>query len=567
MSDNALWIILQRLRTPLLVIIITYAISILGMVLIPGQDSNGEPYQLSFFDAFYFISYTASTIGFGETPYEFTYEQRLWVLVCIYLTVVGWFYGLGALVSVISNKTLKFELMRGRFRKQVRHIKNDFVIMLGYTYVNIEITKRLLDSRLDVVLIDDSEENISHFMLEDFSMHVPVMVGNALIPDTLIDAGIKQPNCKAVVSLFHHEEKNLRVSVLTKFLNANVKVVALSTIYETTTSMLDTDIAKIQNPFDVFAKRLDIALSSPHVLVLENWIYDNSDLTDKALFLPKGKYIVCGYGRFGQAIQSKLEKHGIDYVYIDEQKIGKREMIEQDQFLRANADDKVVLSEAGIQDAVAIIVGTQNDIDNISIIITAKKLNPDIYVIARENRMEEVSIFQAASVDWLFMVERILINKTAMFLANPLQHRFLKLLIYKDEIWAHSLVNLMKSQIGSKPILLTLKIDEKEAYALYRELQQGTSIKINVLLRSLENRKKSNGAVPLLIYREDEEVLLPVETDLKIGDQILFACNKESCEEIGLIASNIYELHYAQYGEEKQTWIFQKLSKWISQPQ
>lgn len=559
MSDNALWLILQRLRRPLLVIIVTYAISILGLVLIPGADNDGNPYQLTFFDAFYFISYTASTIGFGETPYTFTYEQRLWVLVCIYLTVIGWFYGIGALVSVISDKTLKFELMRSRFRKQIRRIKSDFVIVLGYTYVNVEIIKKLLDAGLEVVMIDENEQNISHFMLEDFGMHVPVMVGNALISDTLIDAGIKQSNCKAIVSLFQQEEKNLRVSVLTKFLNSNVKVVAMSTIHETTTSILDTDIAKIQNPFDIFAKRLDIALTSPHVLVLENWIYENVDLSEKALFLPQGKYIVCGYGRFGQAIQSKLEKHGIDYVYIDENKIGKREMIERDQFLRANADDKEILCEAGIKEAVCIIAGTQNDIDNISIMITAKKLNPDIYLIARENTMEEVSIFRAASIDWLFMVERILINKTAMFLAHPLQHRFLKLLIYKDEIWARSLVNLMKSQIGFKPILLTLKIDEKNAYALYHELLTGANIKINVLLRSLVNRKMTNGAVPLLIHREEEEILLPIETDLQIGDHILFACNEESREEIQLIASNIYELHYAQYGEHKETWIFKKL--------
>lgn len=559
MSDNALWLILQRLRRPLLVIIVTYAISILGMVLIPGMDNEGNPYQLTFLDAFYFISYTASTIGFGEIPYAFTYEQRMWVLVSIYLTVIGWFYGIGALVSVISDKTLKFELMRSRFRKQIRRIKADFVIVLGYTYVNVEIIKKLLDAGLEVVMIDENEQNISHFMLEDFGMHVPVMVGNALISDTLIDAGIKQSNCKAIVSLFQQEEKNLRVSVLTKFLNSNVKVVAMSTIHETTTSILDTDIAKIQNPFDIFAKRLDIALTSPHVLVLENWIYENADLSEKALFLPQGKYIVCGYGRFGQAIQSKLEKHGIDYVYIDEYKIGKREMIERDQFLRANADDKEILYEAGIKEAVCIIAGTQNDIDNISIMITAKKLNPDIYLIARENTMEEVSIFQAASIDWLFMVERILINKTAMFLAHPLQHRFLKLLIYKDEIWARSLVSLMKSQIGFKPILLTLKIDEKNAYALYHELMEGTNIKINVLLRSLVNRKMTNGAVPLLIHREEEEILLPIETDLQIGDHILFACNEESREEIQLIASNIYELHYAQYGEHKETWIFKKL--------
>ncbi len=106
MNNNAFWIVLHKLRAPLLVIIITYSIAILGMVLIPGMDDNGKVYHLSFFDAFYFVSYMASTIAFGEAPYTFTYSQRLWVSLCIYITVVGWFYGIGALVSAVTDKTL-----------------------------------------------------------------------------------------------------------------------------------------------------------------------------------------------------------------------------------------------------------------------------------------------------------------------------------------------------------------------------------------------------------------------------------------------------------------------------
>ncbi len=158
MNDNAFWIILHKLRTPLLVIIITYSIAILGMVLIPGMDDDGKVYHLSFFDAFYFVSYMASTIGFGEAPYTFTYAQRLWVSLCIYITVVGWFYGIGALVSAVTDKTLKFEMMRNSFRKKVNAISHDFVIVLGYTYVNAEIIRRLHDANIEAVLIDENED-------------------------------------------------------------------------------------------------------------------------------------------------------------------------------------------------------------------------------------------------------------------------------------------------------------------------------------------------------------------------------------------------------------------------
>jgi len=560
MVNNALWIILQKLRTPLLVIIITYSIAILGMVLIPGEKPNGEVYHLTFFDAFYFVSYMASTIGFGESPYDFTYPQKLWVAVCIYITVIGWFYGIGALVSAVTDNMLRFELMRNRFRRKVAALKEEFVIILGYTYVNAEIIKRLHNANIEVVLIDKDEEKLNHFLLEDYSRDIPTMIGNGLQSETLVDAGILKENCKAVVSLFEDEEKNLRTSILTRFLNPKVKVVAKSTHEEISKSILDTDIAEVLDPFKIFAKRLDIAFNAPHVLVLENWIYGNCDLSNQALFLPDGRYIVCGYGRFGKALQPKFEKNHIDYVFIDEKRMAPQKMIENESFIRANPDDKDVLIQAGIQEAACLIVGTQNDIDNISIMITAKKLNPDIYLIARENTMDEVSIFQAANIDWIFIIERIMVNKTSLMLSKPLKHHFLNLLLKENEIVANSLVKLLKSKIGPDPTLMYLSITEEESYAIYHDILQGAEIKIEILQRSLANWQKRNNVIPLLIQRQDEDFMLPQDIALHIGDKILLACDQEGRDEVELIASNIYELYYAKSGQEKQVGL---LGKWF----
>jgi len=558
MRDNAFWIILQRLRTPLIIIIVTYAIAILGMVLIPGWDGEKE-YHLSFFDAFYFISYTASTIGFGETPYAFTYSQRLWVVVCIYLTVIGWFYTIGALVSIISDKALKHELLKGRFRRQVQSLKSDFIIILGYNYVHAEVIKRLTTAGMEVVLVDRDADRLNLFQLEESSIGVPVMVGNALLTATLEDAGVRSPYCKAVVAHFYKEDKNLRITILTRFLNSNVKVITKATLRDTMTSLLDTDIAKVENPFEIFAKRFDIALTAPHILTLENWIYKNADLADEASFLPQGRYIICGYGRLGKVIKEKLDKHGMDYVIIDEKGIGTKEMMKNETFLRANADDKDVLLKAGIESAAVLVAGTQNDIDNISILITAKKLNSELYVIARENTMKEISIFEATNANWLFMIEKILINKTSIQLSQPLKHSFLKKILYQDEEWGTSLVNLLKSQLGTNPQLLHLTINKERAYALYRALEEGESIGLNILLRSLENWKNYHKAIPLFLKRHGDEFLLPCNEILEIGDQILFACDSPSREEIEIIASNIYDLHYVRTGEEKQNWLLKKI--------
>ena len=69
MNTSIFFLALRRMRVPLIVLIVLYAVSTLGLTLVPGIDAQGRPAPpMSFFHAFYFVSYTATTIGFGEIP-------------------------------------------------------------------------------------------------------------------------------------------------------------------------------------------------------------------------------------------------------------------------------------------------------------------------------------------------------------------------------------------------------------------------------------------------------------------------------------------------------------------
>jgi hypothetical protein len=91
-NESSIWLILRKLRTPLIILNIAHAIPVLLFTLAPGMDNNGQPYYLSFFDAMYIVAYTATTIGFGEIPYAFSYSQRLVMIFTIYSTVPAWLY-------------------------------------------------------------------------------------------------------------------------------------------------------------------------------------------------------------------------------------------------------------------------------------------------------------------------------------------------------------------------------------------------------------------------------------------------------------------------------------------
>ena len=180
------------MRKPFLVILITYAISILGFLFIEGRDSSGNVYNMSIFDAFYFVTYTATTIGFGEIPYPFTYPQRVWVTFCTYLTVLGWFYSIGSLVSLFRDDLFLQEIEKAKFLRQIKNLNEKFIVVLGYNQITKKIIKKALAQGLRTVVIEKDKMKINDLILENFTPTVPVLYSETYSVKVLEAAGLKK---------------------------------------------------------------------------------------------------------------------------------------------------------------------------------------------------------------------------------------------------------------------------------------------------------------------------------------------------------------------------------------
>jgi Trk K+ transport system NAD-binding subunit len=553
-QNTSLWIILQKMRIPFIVIILTYTIAIIGLVSIDGMDANGNVHKMTIFDALYFISYTATTIGFGETPYTFTYSQRLWVTFSIYLTVIGWFYGIGSLIGLLQNKTFLNEIARVKFRRQIGHIRKKYIIVLGFSYVTNEIIKRLLANDMQVVVIEKSEEKVNALILENYTPTVPVLVLDAYKANALEQAGINKSNCKAVISLFEDDALNLRIAIVSRLLNKNIQLAIKATTPNSVNNLKDINTNVIANPFSTIANELKMAIKSPNLLKLEKWIYKIDTLDSHLVKLPVGKYIICGFGRLGKNIYRALKNEDIEFVFIEIDPNKTQEFQEETlhQMIVGDADDKNVLLKAGIKTATAVVAFTNNDTTNISILATAKKLNDDIITIAREDEIEDVSIFSNAQIDYLFMPSKILVNKITNALINPLADTFARAIKRKDEKWATSLVRSLVQNIDANPMLFELTINSSQAHQICEYIEASNEIALSIFEISLHNRNLKNNVIALLLKRDDEIVILPsLDTPLKIDDKLLFACDENAQNDIEYIAQNPYEFHYALNGEEK----------------
>lgn len=95
-------------------------------------------------------------------------------------------------------------------------------------------------------------------------------------------------------------------------------------------------------------------------------------------------FIVCGYGRIGQAIVAGYLANKVPFVVVevDQQRI--EQLRSQDvPYVEGDASDDSVLKAAGIEKARALIAVTSTDAGNTFIILSARVLRPDIMLVAR----------------------------------------------------------------------------------------------------------------------------------------------------------------------------------------
>jgi len=549
------------MRIPLLVIIITFSITILGLVIIPGADNNGNPYHMNFLDAFYFVSYMASTIGFGELPYEFTYAQRFWVIFSIYITVIGWFYAIGSLVTLVQDKNLISELKIAKFNKKIKNLKEPFVVILGYNHTTKDLIHRLSEDNKRIVVVDKNQEKIDELELENFIPEVYAIAANIESPDTLRLAGIKKRNCKALVTLFDSDFKNTKIALLVRLISPKLNIIVKSSTKEQTEHLKNLGIKNIIDPFQLIAKRFYLALAAPNLWILEMLLFDHDLYIRKYEALPRGKYIICGYGRMGKALKEALEKANIECTFIDLKSASHK--AKKNSAIFGDAEDYKLLIKAGVKEAAAIIAATKDDLINLTILLTAKKINPKIYTIGRENTIDDITIFKSAKIDRVYVLEEIVSEHVHRLISMPLAYIFLKEIYKQTDEWGAKLVKEIKCKTNYKPELFEVRIVKSEAYALAEYLKKGGKVNLGLLARSLSDRRKRSKIIFLLVQnRKGEIILLPDDNyEVKISDRLLIAATPEAREDFELIINNVNEFYYILTGEELKFGIFKLLEK------
>lgn len=103
-------------------------------------------------------------------------------------------------------------------------------------------------------------------------------------------------------------------------------------------------------------------------------------------------YILCGYGRMGRVIAANLTAAKCKFVIVDKnaQMIG--ELLEEGHFaISGDATADEVLDKAGVKFARGLVTVLTTEAENVFVVLTARGLNPNLFVVARANNDDAVS--------------------------------------------------------------------------------------------------------------------------------------------------------------------------------
>lgn len=119
----------------------------------------------------------------------------------------------------------------------------------------------------------------------------------------------------------------------------------------------------------------------------------------KAIEKMSGHYIICGCGRIGNLICKELTQEKVPFVVIDDDPMVIQKVAEDGfVYYKGDATEDKTLIEAGVKRAQGIVCVLPKDAQNLYVILTAKELNPKIYILSRaEEEASEHRLLRAGA--------------------------------------------------------------------------------------------------------------------------------------------------------------------------
>ncbi|UII80510.1 TrkA family potassium uptake protein [Flagellimonas sp. CMM7] len=117
--------------------------------------------------------------------------------------------------------------------------------------------------------------------------------------------------------------------------------------------------------------------------------------------------VVCGYGRNGMQAAERLKEYKRPFVVIERDK----EVVEHHEddalFIEGDANEDEILYAAGIERAQYLITALPDDAANLFIVLSARQLNKNLFIISRASQITSQAKLRLAGANKVIMPDKI----------------------------------------------------------------------------------------------------------------------------------------------------------------
>jgi voltage-gated potassium channel len=176
---------------------------------------------------------------------------------------------------------------------------------------------------------------------------------------------------------------------------------------------------------------------------------------DKKIMEMQGHFIISGYGRVGHQVAADFDAIGIPYVIVDSKSETVVELKPRGvPHLIADATLDETLDEAGIKRAKGLVACSDSDVANVYVTLSARALNPSLYIVARASQAETEKKLKMAGANRVISPYIISGRRMAAMVTHPVTSDFLEIVTHRGELEfrLHELTLKKNSPLAGKSI-------------------------------------------------------------------------------------------------------------------
>jgi voltage-gated potassium channel len=150
---------------------------------------------------------------------------------------------------------------------------------------------------------------------------------------------------------------------------------------------------------------------------------------EQSIAAKRDHVIICGWGRVGRAIAADVHAAKRDFVIVESD--GERVAQEPYDVVVGDATEDAVLLAAGIERASALVAAVDSDAANSFIVLSARALREDLFIVARARSQDSQEKLRRAGADRIVNPQSIGGSRMAAFVLQPHVAEFLDVVMHE----------------------------------------------------------------------------------------------------------------------------------------